>query len=454
MKSTSLKGRIAAVAAVDPDRTALVTGTGALSYGALADVRWTGAAGGAVAVVCADLAQATRAMVALDGVASAICVMSVTLPESHVAVLLERWSFDTVLTDCAADLPGAFAEAGVAVVDVTDGLATGGAVPEGPETLWLVPTSGTTATPKLVEHRLSSLARAALAAGAVAPAPQTWALFYDVSRFAGYQVFFHALISGHRLVFPGLDGSMEERVAFCAAQGVTHVSATPTLWRKILMCPASAELPLQQITLGGEAADQPILTALADRFPQARVTHIYASTEAGVGFAVSDARAGFPLRYADEGFGGVEIRLDDDRLRIRTAGGARSYSGGQAFADADGWVDTGDMVRVDGDRFFVIGRESGIINVGGDKVVPEQVRAALLECPLVADAVVYGKKNPFTGALVVADVKLSPDADAATAKDSIDAFARDTLPAAQVPRVIRLVDDIQYNATGKGIAPS
>ena len=59
---------------------------------------------------------------------------------------------------------------------------------------------------------------------------------------------------------------------------MTHVSGTPTLWRALLVALGSkaATLPLRQITLGGEAVDQAILDRLANLYPGASITHIYA----------------------------------------------------------------------------------------------------------------------------------------------------------------------------------
>ena len=77
-----------------------------------------------------------------------------------------------------------------------------------------------------------------------------------------------------------------------------------------------------------------------------------------------------------------------------------------ALADDDGFVDTGDMVERRGDRLFFVGRRGGIINVGGAKVHPEEVEAALNAHAAVRASRVFARKNPITGALVVADVVL------------------------------------------------
>ena len=316
-------------------------------------------------------------------------------------------------------------------------------------TKWLVPTSGTTSAPKLVVHSFETLAHSALAGKGSAMHQQVWAMLYDVTRFAGYQVLLHAMVFGYKLVFTGLDTPIEQRIDFWDSNGVTHFSATPSLWRKILMCPESNKLKPAQITLGGEAADQTILSLLSEKYPFARITHIFASTEAGVGLAVSDRRAGYPLSYLNKSFNGVEIKCKSGRLHIRSNAQTSGYAKSVQLADEDGWIDTGDIMELKDDRFFIIGRENGVINVGGDKVVPEVVRAALLSCDFIAEAIVYGKTSPFTGKIVAAEVVLTTALDATDARKAIDEHLAGLLSKAQHPRHIRFVPEINVNDTGK-----
>jgi acyl-CoA synthetase (AMP-forming)/AMP-acid ligase II len=453
MSKTSLKAEIARVAAHHPDRPALISSGGTLCFGQLVEARWQGD-GISVVVFCKAIHNAIRALIALDGKVSAICLLPVDLPEKTLTALLGKWAFDTVISDLPVEELTVFEAAGLTLAGVGEiGHDDSGKAAKALEceTIWLVPTSGTTALPKLVMHTFQSLALAANKPHGPVTETQVWALLYDPSRFAGYQVLFRALISGHTLVAPGLTEPMDERVVFCARNGVSHISATPTLWRKILMSPSSKDLTLRQITLGGEAADQPVLSALVKAFPDARVTHIYASTEAGVGLSVSDGKAGFPTSFLGANDAGVEITLKDGRLFVRSARAGQKYTEDADFCDAEGWIDTGDMVSVEDDRFFIVGRSSGVLNVGGDKVVPEQVRHILLEHAIVVDAVVYGKTNPFTGTLLAADIKLSRGTDPAEARGEIDDFLKERLSSAQRPRVFRFVDEIVTNSTGKVI---
>jgi acyl-CoA synthetase (AMP-forming)/AMP-acid ligase II len=162
------------------------------------------------------------------------------------------------------------------------------------------------------------------------------------------------------------------------------------------------------VRLSGEIADQAILDNLRTCFPHAGVGHAYASTEAGVAFEVNDGLAGFPAEFVGIGRGDVDVKIEDGSLRLRSARTASSYVGRDAPAllDPDGFVDTGDMVELRGDRYHFVGRKGGIINVGGQKVHPEEVEAAINRHPAVWASLVRARKSPITGAIVAADVVL------------------------------------------------
>src|SRR6266481_769932 len=104
------------------------------------------------------------------------------------------------------------------------------------------------------------------------------------------------------------------------------------------------------------------------------------------------------------------------------------------------------MVELRGDRYHFVGRGDGIINVGGRKVHPEEVEAVINRHPNVQMSLVKARKNPITGAVVVADVvvKTEPDGKSAAAdtealKSEIFEACHDALTPHKVPAAIRFV---------------
>jgi len=320
-----------------------------------------------------------------------------------------------------------------------------------PKTLWSLATSGTTGNPKLYAHCFSSLSSAAVHANPRS-AEFVWGLVYDAHRFAGLQVLLQSLLAGCPLSVPNSFADIEAAVATFKAHGVNALSATPSMWRRILMTQGATDLALRQVTLGGEIADQAILSALRIAFPRARVVHIYACTEAGVAFTVKDGAAGFPRHYLQSAPGKADVRVSDDGfllLRPHSTPPRRLGDGSACNAfNPDGFIRTEDRVEVIGDRVYFLGRAAGAINVGGLKVFPEEVEQVLLAHPAVLAAKVFGKRSSLTGQLVVAEISASEIARPNLAKEIRD-FCATKLPAYKVPAFVTLVPTIAISSAGK-----
>src|SRR5205814_4714737 len=112
---------------------------------------------------------------------------------------------------------------------------------------------------------------------------------------------------------------------------------------------------------------------------------------------------------------GVEMKVEDGSLRIRSKRTASGYVGRDvaALTDAHGFVDTGDMVELRGERYHFVGRRGGIINIGGRKVHPEEIEAVINRHADVRMSRAKSRKSPITGAIAVADVVLAEGWDAA-----------------------------------------
>jgi acyl-coenzyme A synthetase/AMP-(fatty) acid ligase len=193
------------------------------------------------------------------------------------------------------------------------------------------------------------------------------------------------------------------------------------------------------------------------------VAHAFASTEAGVAFEVGDGRAGFPASLIDPPAGGVELRIADGTLQIRSPGNAARYLGEDAapLKTSDGFVDTGDRLELREDRYHFIGRAGGVINVGGLKVHPEEVEAVINSHPWVKMSLVRARRNPITGAVVTADVVLAEPAGGAAARPPGEELTRElieackrALPAHKVPALIRIVPGLEVSPSGKLVRPN
>ncbi|HEX9469878.1 MAG TPA: fatty acid--CoA ligase family protein [Burkholderiales bacterium] len=391
------------------------------------------------------------AMIELDGVARRMLLCPPDLDPDRIQALLAEAEIDAIVTDrplhrCDA---GAYLVVGASLPErAAVEWKTEGA------TEWLMLTSGTSGLPKIVGHTLDGLAGAIIAEGPARHPNATWATFYDIRRYGGLQIFLRAVIGGGSMVLSEPGEAIADHVARLRAGGVTHISGTPSHWRKLLMSGAAANFSPRYVRLSGEIADQAVLDGLARAFPLASIGHAYASTEAGVGFAVDDGREGFPADLIGWNRDGVEMKVVDGSLRIRSHRTARAYIGADAppLADADGFVDTGDMVELRGERYHFVGRRGGIINIGGLKVHPEEVEAVINRHESVRMSHARSRRSPITGAIVVADVVLADGTDAGrheTIRTEILGRCKDSLAAHKVPAVIRFVEPLDVTAAGK-----
>lgn len=395
-----------------------------------------------VALALADPFDAVRALAALDGRVAALLMLSRGMAPDVAGALMDKAGCTLCVTD-RADLGDTEARI------LNAGALTDAEAPADPvATRWLMTTSGTTGLPKIVPHDLRTLTQSVYRfAPGVRP---VWGLLYDPTRFAGLQVVLQALTGGGTLVVADPHAAFGDQVATLAQAGCTHLSATPTFWRRILMTPGHADLPLRQVTLGGEIADQSTLDALKRAYPDARVTHIYASTEAGVGFSVTDGRAGFPADWLTAAPGRVDLRVHDGLLWLRPSMTALAPGAVDGIeVDDTGFVNSGDRIEIAGDRATFKGRDSGLINVGGAKVHPETVEAVIQTVPGVAMVQVSGKPSPVMGALVLAEIQPEPGADPDALRAAVKAACRDALPREAMPASLRFVDGFDINASGK-----
>jgi acyl-coenzyme A synthetase/AMP-(fatty) acid ligase len=410
--------------------------------------------GRSVLVATSDQLTAAVALIELDGVARRLVLCPPDLPLAHMSVVVGPAAVDALVADRAALEAGA-PRVGT-VVTASPGIVPAGSKPtRGHQTEWILLTSGTTGAPKMVVHTLASLTGAIERSG-TGVRPAVWSTFYDIRRYGGLQIFLRALLGGGSLVLSSAQESMGDFLIRAGAHGVTHMSGTPSHWRRALMSPSAHRIAPHYVRVSGEVVDQAVLDHLRAAYPHARVAHAFASTEAGVAFDVGDGRAGFPadlLRRRDRD---VELKVEGGSLRIRSPRAAARYLGSpdEPLTDGDGFVDTGDMVELRGDRYYFVGRRGGIINVGGLKVHPEEVEAVINRHPQVRMALVRTRKSPITGALVVADVVLQPgtaaeNGRAANLEHEILQLCRDLLPRHKVPAAVTFVPALAVAATGK-----
>jgi acyl-coenzyme A synthetase/AMP-(fatty) acid ligase len=433
-------------------------GLGELAHGSSLDIDLVQLQGRSVLVATRDQLTAALALIELDGVARRLTLVPPDVPREHLRTVIADAAIDAVLSDDATRDHDALADLGVALRVTCRPEIRPAERPrlERQPTEWVLFTSGTTGVPKMVMHSLAGLA-GAIKRGDTRDGAVVWGTFYDIRRYGGLQIFLRAIHDGGSLVLSDAKEPVGDFLARLGRHGVTHMSGTPSHWRRALMSPCARAMSPRYIRLSGEIADQAVLDNLRAFYGTARIGHAYASTEAGVGFDVNDGREGFPAGMIGAP-GDVQMKVVDGSLRIRSSRTAVGYvgTGAAALADSDGFVDTGDMLERRGDRYHFAGRKGGIINVGGLKVHPEEVEGVINRHPQVRMSLVHPRKSPITGAIVVAEVVLREAAQAdgceagtGALRSEILDLCRARLAQHKVPAMIRFVPALSVAASGK-----
>lgn len=226
---------------------------------------------------------------------------------------------------------------------------------------------------------------------------------------------------------------------------------------------------LQRIGTGGAAASPAVRRAVVEAWPQVEIVETLGASESGAQLSHT-TRAGGPFVSGSFTLLPRAGVLTEDRsalLRPEANGqtgqtgwlASRTrvplgYLGDRAKTEATFPILDGVRHSVPGDRAMlrpdglvdVLGRDSTVINTGGEKVFAEEVERSLLTHPAVRDAVVVGRPSERWGQEVVAIVSLL---DPAVADAGLVDTVRSALAAYKAPRVVLRVDEVRRGPNAK-----
>jgi acyl-coenzyme A synthetase/AMP-(fatty) acid ligase len=296
-------------------------------------------------------------------------------------------------------------------------------------------TSGTTGRPKLVNVDLDRIFDSTRPDHPC----DFWGLAYEPFRMAGLQVIAQAIRGGTRLAIPNANMSPRSKVELFESVGVKGISATPSFFRLAVTGTEKHYSSINYVTLGGEIADQSIIDKVKSAFPAAKVTQIYASSEAGSVFSVSDGLAGFPDTLVNKILrNGKRVRVEDGELIVEILDTPDSQLT---------QVKTGDLVELRDGRWQFIGRNDQIIKVGAHKVSLIEVENCALSMNGVEEARAVGTPNTFLGSVVHLEVVLQ----SLDLLPKLESHLRQGLPRSAVPVTIEPVPQLALSSAYKKI---
>ena len=273
-------------------------------------------------------------------------------------------------------------------------------------------------------------------------------LLFD--HWGGLNTMFYILSNGG-VVIATKDRNPENICKLIEEHQIELLPASPTFLNLMLLSCVYENFDLNSlkiISYGTEPMPENTLKKLKIIFPDVKLLQTYGLIELGVMHSKSEKDDSLWVKVGGDGY---ETRVVDGLLEIKAKSAMLGYLNAPSPFTDDGWFKTGDEVLQKGDYIKILGRKSELINVGGEKVYPQEVENVILELESVADVTVYGEKNPIIGNIVCAKVKLFNNQNKKRIISQIKQHCRDKLHKYKVPVKVNLIDDRLHNDRYKKI---
>lgn len=294
-------------------------------------------------------------------------------------------------------------------------------------------TTGTTGRPKAILHDFTPF----LERFKTPRAPLRTLNFLMFDHVGGLNTLFHTLFNKGTVIAPSartVDGILSDIKAF----QIELLPTSPTFLRMLLLSGEATPEALKTvkvISYGTERMDQSTLDALCDALPDIDFRQTFGMSELGVMRVKSEARNSLWMKVGGEG---VELRIDDGVLKIRSKNRMLGYMNAPSPFDAEGWYDSGDVVEERDGLIKVVGRTKEIINVGGIKILPSEIERVTLLLDGVKHCKAEGENNPITGQHI--KVTVQPQDGVTLEKKTLRHHYAAHLPETVRPHRIRFAD--------------
>lgn len=318
--------------------------------------------------------------------------------------------------------------------------------------------SGSTGKPKVIVHNLDNILNAYLAKK---PKKINILLFLMFDHIGGLNTLFNALSIGacgvaikNRKDINALAQALQDYKIFM-------LPASPSLLNLMLLSEVHKHFCLSHlrlITYGTEQMPDTLLRNLKATFPNVRFHQTFGTSEVGITQTTTQGNA---IKLEN-----IEYKIKNGELYLKSSSQALGYlNADNSVFDSEGYFATGDIVEslsINGEEYLrILGRSKEVINVGGEKVLPQEVENVILEIPFIKDCLVYGEKNAITGQNVSVQVVLDAlnlkavfDTDLPTniaVKKELRKFCKDKLAPFKIPSKVEIVEELNLSERFKKV---
>ncbi len=272
--------------------------------------------------------------------------------------------------------------------------------------------------------------------------------FLMIDHIGGVNTLLYVLSNaGTLVVSPSRDPEIV--CATIAQHRVELLPTSPTFLNLLLLSEAYRHYDLSSlklITYGTEMMPKRTLDRITELLPWVGLQQTYGLSEVGILRSKSERSDSLWVKVGGEGY---QTKVQDGTLWIKAQSAMMGYFNAPSPFDDQGWMNTGDLVDVEGDYVRFLGRATEIVNVGGRKVYPAEVEDVLLAVPNVRDVTVSAEPHPITGNIVVARFNLLQPEEVSSFRRRVREFCRGRLEPFKIPARIEIVDSDQFSGRFK-----
>lgn len=275
-------------------------------------------------------------------------------------------------------------------------------------------------------------------------------LFLMFDHIGGLNTLLNILSMGATMIIP-VNRNSDDICKLLQDYKIRVLPSSPTFLNLILMSNSNEKYDLsalRMVTYGTEAMPESLLIRLRDAFPKTKFLQTFGTSETGIANTTSKSSNSTYMKIDDPE---LEYKIVKNELWLKSKTQVMGYlnSSMDSFTD-DGWFKTGDLVETTEDGYIkIIGRNKEVINVGGEKVLPNEVESVILSMAEVDDVMVYSEPNLITGQTVACDVV--SHLDKKEMKKLIRRFCKDKLDNYKIPTKITIVKQTNFGDRFKKI---
>lgn len=277
-------------------------------------------------------------------------------------------------------------------------------------------------------------------------------LFLMFDHIGGLNTLLNILSMGSTMIIPQ-NRNADDVCKLLQDYKIRVLPSSPTFLNLILMNKSNEKYnlsSLRMITYGTEAMPDSLLDRLKRSFPRVKFLQTFGTSETGIANTSSKSSNSTFMKIDDPE---LEYKIVENELWLKSKTQVMGYlnSSMDSFTK-DGWFKTGDLVETTDDGYLkIIGRNKEVINVGGEKVLPNEVESIILSIPQVEDVMVYGEQNIITGQTVVCDVVLSEALEPKEIKKIVRKYCKDKLDSYKIPTKVNIVEKTNFGDRFKKI---